>query len=484
MSTRPSAIASSSPSMRINSRMGRIKTIHFVGIGGSGMGGIAEVLINLGYQVQGSDLKPNAVTQRLESLGARVAFGHSASHVDGADVVVVSSAVSRENAEVAAALERRIPVVPRAEMLGELMRFREAIAVAGTHGKTTTTSLVASILAEGGEDPTFVIGGRLKSAGTNARLGAGRYLVAEADESDSSFMHLQPIIAIVTNIDNDHLITHEGNFERLKQSFVDFLHNLPFYGVAVLCVDDAELASVLERVGRPIVSYGVSDNADVRAVNIERCGLQTRFAVQRRGHKADLQVTVNLPGHHNVLNSLAAIAVATELGVADAAIQRALVAFQGIERRLQFIGDVNTPRGRISVVDDYGHHPTEIAATLDAVRQGYPNRRLVLAFQPHRYTRTHDLIDDFAKVLSSADALLVTEVYAAGEKPIKDADGRAICRAVRSRGRIEPVFVEKVEQLHESLAQLIENDDVVLVMGAGHIGAVAHELPAQLGGPA
>jgi UDP-N-acetylmuramate--alanine ligase len=329
-----------------------------------------------------------------------------------------------------------------------------------------------------------VIGGRLKSAGTNARLGAGRYLVAEADESDASFMHLQPIIAIVTNIDNDHLITHDGDFGRLKQSFVDFLHNLPFYGVAVLCVDDAEVAGILPRVGRPIVTYGVSEQADVRAIHIERRGLQTRFDVTRRGYSESLAVTVNLPGHHNVLNSLAAIAVATELGVDDAAIQRALLAFQGIDRRLQFIGDVDTPRGRVSVIDDYGHHPTEIAATLDAVRQGYAGRRLVLAFQPHRYTRTHDLIDDFAKVLSTADALLVTEVYAAGEKPIKDADGRAICRAVRSRGRIEPVFVEKVEDLHESLAGLIEDGDVVLVMGAGHIGAIAHDLPARLGGSA
>lgn len=470
--------------VRSNSRMGRIKTIHFVGIGGSGMGGIAEVLINLGYRVQGSDLKPNAVTQRLVSLGAKLFTGHQAEHVAGADVVVVSSAVPADNPEVAAAHERRLPVVPRAEMLGELMRFREAIAVAGTHGKTTTTSLVASILAEGGEDPTFVIGGRLKSAGSNARLGAGRFLVAEADESDASFMHLQPIISIVTNIDHDHLVTHEGDFERLKQSFVDFLHNLPFYGVAVLCTDDAETASVIGRVARPIVTYGVGDEADVRALNVQRRGLQTCFDVQRRGRGAVLPITVNLPGHHNVVNALAAIAVASELGIDDAAIQRALASFEGIERRLQFIADVQTPRGRISVIDDYGHHPTEIAATLDAVRQGYAGRRLVLAFQPHRYTRTHELIDDFAKVLSTADALLITEVYAAGEKPIKDADGRAICRAVRSRGRVEPVFVEKVEQLHESLAELVEDGDVVLVMGAGHIGAVAHELPAQLGEPA
>ena len=466
----------------MTSRMRRINTIHFVGIGGSGMGGIAEVLLNLGYSVQGSDLKPNNVTQRLAGLGAKIAQSHSAANIDGADVVVVSSAVAPDNPEVAAALQRRLPVVPRAEMLAELMRFRESIAVAGTHGKTTTTSLLASILAEGGEDPTFVIGGRLKSAGTNARLGTGRYLVAEADESDASFMHLQPIIAIVTNIDNDHLVTHAGDFERLKQSFVDFLHNLPFYGVAVLCIDDPVVASVLSKVGRPIVTYGFAESADMQVINMQRRGLQTRFDVRRKGHAQTLPVTVNLPGRHNVLNSLAAISVATELGVDDGAIQRALVSFQGIDRRLQLVGEVVTPRGRVTVLDDYGHHPTEIAATLDAVRQGYPDRRLVLAFQPHRYTRTHDLIDDFARVLSTADALLITEVYGAGEKPIKDADGRAVCRAVRSRGLVEPVFVEKAEDLDKSLSGLIADNDVVLVMGAGHIGAIANGLPAKLGG--
>jgi UDP-N-acetylmuramate--alanine ligase len=461
-------------------RMRRINAIHFVGIGGSGMGGIAEVLLNLGYRVQGSDLKPNAVTARLVALGARVAMGHSAVNVDGADVVVVSTAVSADNPEVAAALERRIPVVPRAEMLGELMRFSYSIAVAGTHGKTTTTSLVASILAEGGEDPTFVIGGRLKSAGTNARLGTGRYLVAEADESDASFMHLQPMIAIVTNIDNDHLSTHDGDFGRLKQSFVDFLHNLPFYGLAVLCVDDIHVRSILPLVGRPIVSYGLGEQADLRAVDVERRGLQSAFSVLRPGRDAPLPVVVNLPGTHNVLNSLAAIAVATELGIDDGAIQRALLRFQGVDRRLQLIGSVPLQGGEVTIIDDYGHHPTEIAATLDAVRQGYPGRRIVLAFQPHRYTRTRDLIDDFARVLSGADALLVTEVYAAGEAPIKGADGRAICRAVRGRGHVEPVFVEKVEQLAEPLRDLLRPGDVVLAMGAGHISAVAHELPTRL----
>jgi UDP-N-acetylmuramate--alanine ligase len=460
-------------------RMRRINTIHFVGIGGSGMSGIAEVLINLGYAVQGSDVKANSVTERLSKLGARISIGHAAANVDGADVVVVSSAVPKHNPEVEAAVARRIPVVPRAQMLGELMRFRYSIAVAGTHGKTTTTSLVASILAEGGEDPTFVIGGRLKSADSHARLGASRYLVAEADESDASFTHLQPLISIVTNIDNDHLVTHGGDFELLKQSFVQFLQNLPFYGLAVLCLDDVNVRSILRSVGRPTLTYGLSEEADVRALHVRRNGLQTTFDVARPG-AAPLQVTVNLPGTHNVLNALAAIAVAVELGIEDGAIQRALAGFQGIDRRLQHIADVETAVGRVTIVDDYGHHPTEVSATLEAVRQGYAGRRVVLAFQPHRYTRTHDLIDDFGKVLASADVLLVTEVYAAGEAPIAGADGRALCRAVRSRGQVEPLFVEKVEDLAESLKDVIRDGDVIITMGAGHISAVAHDLPARL----
>jgi UDP-N-acetylmuramate--alanine ligase len=476
---RPAVERRSSPDRR--DRMRRINTIHFVGIGGSGMGGIAEVLINLGYAVQGSDLKPNAVTRHLAGIGAKITLGHDAANIVGADVVVVSSAIAQGNPEIDAALRQRIPVVARAEMLGELMRFRYSIAVAGTHGKTTTTSLVASILAEGGEDPTFVIGGRLKSAGTNARLGAGRYLVAEADESDSSFTHLQPLIAIVTNIDNDHLVTHGGNFELLKHSFIEFLHNLPFYGLAVLCIDDANVRSIVKAVGRPIVSYGLdSEDADVRATNIRREGLQTTYDVVRAS-APPLRVTVNLPGTHNVLNSLAAIVVASELGIEDAAIQQALAHFQGIDRRLQHIADLDTQAGRITIIDDYGHHPTEVVATLEALRQGYPGRRIVLAFQPHRYTRTHDLIDDFSKALSTADALLVTEVYAAGETPIPGADGRAICRAVRGRGLVEPIFVEKVEELAGSLADVIRDGDVVVTMGAGHISAVSHELPERLG---
>jgi UDP-N-acetylmuramate--alanine ligase len=464
-----------------DNRMRRIQHIHFVGIGGSGMGGIAEVLINLGYDVRGSDLKPNAVTERLLGLGAKIAYGHDAANLGDADVVVVSSAVKPDNPELQAALARRLPVVQRAEMLGELMRFRYAIAVAGTHGKTTTTSLVASILAEGGEDPTFVIGGRLKSAGSNARLGAGRYLVAEADESDASFVHLQPMIAIVTNIDNDHLVTHDGDFARLKQSFVDFLHNLPFYGLAVLCADDEHVRDIVPRVGRPIITYGIEHEADVRASRITRRGPRTTFDVSRPGHAQPLSVTVNLPGTHNVLNSLAAIAVGSELGIADDALTRALENFQGIDRRLQVIGELTTSAGRATLIDDYGHHPTEVAATLDAIRQGWPNRRLVLAFQPHRYTRTRDLLDDFARVLSAADALLVTEVYAAGEAPIAGADGRAICRAVRTRGQVEPVFVEHVERLANALKAVLRDGDVVVTMGAGNIGAVAHELPVKLG---
>ena len=463
----------------MNARMRRIHRIHLVGIGGSGMGGIAEVLLNLGYEVQGSDLRANTVTERLERQGARIFVGHAAQNLGKADVVVVSSAVDRSNPEVAAALKARIPVVPRAEMLGELMRFRYAVAVAGTHGKTTTTSLVASVLAEGGLDPTFVIGGRLKSADSNARLGAGRYLVAEADESDASFMHLQPMIAIVTNIDNDHLGTHEGDFARLRQSFVDFLHNLPFYGLAVLCADDENVRTILGEVGRPIVTYGFAESADVRAVDVRPEGMRSLYRALRPG-LPPLDLAVNLPGRHNVQNSLAAVAVATELGVADSAIQKALAGFQGIDRRLQPLGEIAWDGGRALLVDDYGHHPTEVSATLEAVRQGWPGRRLVLAFQPHRYTRTRDLLDDFGRALGECDVLLVTEVYAAGETPIPGADGRAICRAVRSRGVIEPVFVERVDELAEALRGVLRDGDVVLTMGAGNIGAAAHELKARL----
>ncbi|MGH8238941.1 MAG: UDP-N-acetylmuramate--L-alanine ligase [Steroidobacteraceae bacterium] len=461
-------------------RMRRINRIHFVGIGGSGMGGIAEVLLNLGYQVQGSDLKPNAVTERLAQLGAQITLGHAAANVGKADVLVVSSAVQPDNPEVREAKERRVPIVQRAQMLAELMRFRYAIAVAGTHGKTTTTSMVASILAAGGLDPTFVIGGRLKSAGSNARLGTGNYLVAEADESDASFMHLHPMMAIVTNVDNDHLATHDGDFDRLKQSFIDFLHNMPFYGVAIVCVDDPVAASLLPSIARPVVTYGIEGDADIRAINIERQGTRTRFDVQRRGSQTLLPVQLNLPGTHNVLNSLAAVAVAVELNVAFDAIQAALANFHGVDRRLQQYGDVQTAAGRVTLIDDYGHHPTELAATLEAIRQGWPGRRIVLAFQPHRYTRTRDLLDDFARVLASVDALIVTEVYAAGEAPIAGADGKAICRAIRSHGRVEPLLVEKIEDLPRALIQIAHDGDVIVTMGAGSIGAAAAELPAAL----
>ena len=459
--------------------MRRIHTIHFVGIGGSGMSGIAEVLLNLGYAVQGSDLKAGEATRRLERLGARVMIGHRAEHVDGADVVVVSSAIDASNPEVAQALAGRVPVVKRAEMLGELMRFRYSIAVAGTHGKTTTTSLVASVLAEGGEDPTFVIGGRLKSAAANARLGAGRYLVAEADESDASFLHLQPMIAIVTNVDADHLGTHGGDFAKLKESFVEFLHNLPFYGLAIVCIDDAEAAGLIPSIARPYLTYGYGEDADVRAVNVDRRGVLSRFDVLRPGREP-LAVSLNLPGRHNVLNALAAIAVATELDVDDAAIQRALAGFQGIDRRLQWLGDVQVAAGRVTLVDDYGHHPTEVAATLEAARQGWPDRRVVLVFQPHRYTRTRDLLDEFARVLSEADALIVAEVYPAGEAPIAGADGKALCRAIRSRGRVEPVLLRSLDELPGALVDVLRDGDVVLTMGAGSIGAAAHDLPAAL----
>jgi UDP-N-acetylmuramate--alanine ligase len=463
-----------------SARMRRIESIHFVGIGGSGMGGIAEVLLNLGYRVSGSDLKGNAVTERLVRLGAEIHIGHRAEQVAHANVVVVSSAVAPDNPEVLAALARRVPVVPRAEMLGELMRFRESIAVAGTHGKTTTTSLIASVLAEGGEDPTFVIGGLLKSAGSNARLGAGRYLVAEADESDVSFMHLQPVIAVVTNIDNDHLGTHGGDFAKLEQSFVEFLHNLPFYGLAVLCADDQHVQGILARVGRPFLTYGLTDGADVRAHGLDRKRTGTAFSVTRPGRPQPLELVLNLTGTHNVRNALAAIAVASELGVDDAAIGRALAGFQGIERRMQYIGAAPIAHGSVSIVDDYGHHPTEIAATLEALRQAWPGQRLVLVFQPHRYSRTRDLLDDFARVLSDVEVLFVTEVYAAGEPRIKGADGRAICRAVRSRGKVEPVFLESVGQIAAALRGVLQDGDVVVTMGAGHIGAIAQELPSQL----
>ena len=460
-------------------KMRRIHCVHFVGIGGSGMSGIAEVMLSLGYAVQGSDLKANKQTKRLEDLGATVFIGHAREHIQNADAVVVSSAVDETNPEVAAAREAVLPVVQRAEMLAELMRFRYSIAVAGTHGKTTTTSLVASVLAEGGLDPTFVIGGRLKSADANARLGQGDYLVAEADESDASFVHLKPMLAIVTNVDADHMATYEGDLELLRDSFVEFLHNLPFYGLAILCTDDPGVQEIVGRVGRSMVTYGIDSPADVRARNIRYDSGKTRFDVVRADNEP-LSIELKLPGRHNVQNALAAIAVAAELSVGDDAVVHALENFEGIDRRFQSLGEVDTANGRVLVVDDYGHHPTELRATLEAARSGWPDRRLVLAFQPHRYTRTRDLLDDFAQVLTEADVLIVLDVYAAGEAPIAGADGRAVARAVRSRGAVEPVFVESLDSLEPVLADLLRDGDLLLTMGAGDIGAWVQTLPDRL----
>jgi len=457
--------------------MGRVRRIHFVGAGGAGMSGLAEVLHNLGYVVSGSDLRENAVTRRLNQLGVKVWVGHDARHVEACDAVVVSTAVAANNPEVVAARQRRIPVVPRAEMLAELMRFRYGIGVAGTHGKTTTTSLIASLLAGGGLDPTFVIGGQLNSAGSHARLGDGHYLVAEADESDASFLYLQPSLAVVTNIDADHLSTYEGDFERLRQTFIEYLHHLPFYGLAVLCLDDPEVCNVLPEVTRPVITYGIETAADVRAANLRQDGMQTHFTVARPGRDSQLQITLNLPGRHNVLNALAAIAVATELGVADAVIQQVLAGFEGIGRRFQMTGEA---AGRVLLIDDYAHHPREIAPTLAAVRAGWPERRLVVAFQPHRYTRTHDLFDDFVQVLSGVDALILGEVYPAGETPISGADGRALCRGIRARGHADPVFVENIADLPVVLKDILQDGDVLLTMGAGDIGAVAARLADEL----
>jgi UDP-N-acetylmuramate--alanine ligase len=461
-------------------RMGRTECIHFVGIGGAGMAGIAEVLISLGYRVRGSDLKSSAVTRRLEALGAEVCHGHAPEHVAGADVVVVSSAVPPDNAEILAARERRIPVIRRAQMLGELMRFRFGIAVAGTHGKTTTTSLVASVLAEAGLDPTFVIGGRLLGAGANARLGESKYLVAEADESDASFLHLQPMIAVVTNIDADHLGTYENDMEKLEQGFVDFLQNLPFYGLAVLCSDDEPVRSLIPTLGRRVVSYGFGERADLMAFDLERFGRRTRFKLRIKGSEAEPEpYDLNLPGRHNVLNSLAAIAVARELEIDPAAVRRALAAFSGIDRRLQVVGSVTTQRGPVTFVDDYGHHPTEIAATLAAARDAWPGRRIVVVFQPHRYTRTHALLDDFAQVLSTTEALILTSVYSAGEAPISGADSKALARAIRARGAVEPILVEEPDDVPDVLGNLLQAHDVVLTLGAGSIGALAPTLPGR-----
>ena len=454
----------------------KIKNIHFVGIGGSGMNGIAEVLLNLGFQVSGSDLAESAVTQRLQKLGASIHLGHDEKNLTLADAVVVSTAVSKDNPEVVAARARNIPVVPRAMMLAELMRLRQGIAIAGTHGKTTTTSLVASVLAKGGFDPTYVIGGRLNSSGTNARLGTGEFIVVEADESDASFLYLQPILAVVTNIDADHMETYGHDFGKLKQAFVDFLEHLPFYGRAMVCWDDANVREILPRISKAVTTYGFNEGAQIRAVNVRHVGGQMHFTALCRHNTVpiDLDVTLNLAGLHNVLNSLAAIAVGLEAGVEPAAIVAALAEFEGVGRRMQRYGEIALPNGgEFTLLDDYGHHPVEMAATISAVRGAFPGRRLVLAFQPHRYTRTRDLFEDFVKVLSGVDALALAEIYAAGEPPIVAADGRALMRALRVAGKEEAVFVEQVSQLPQSILQMVRAGDVVLTMGAGSIGGVA-----------
>ncbi|HTI48636.1 MAG TPA: UDP-N-acetylmuramate--L-alanine ligase [Casimicrobiaceae bacterium] len=456
----------------------KVKHVHFVGIGGAGMSGIAEVLANQGYRVSGSDLHASPATERLARLGVRVTIGHRAENAQGADAVVVSTAVAADNPEVTAARERDVPIVPRALMLAELMRLKQGIAVAGTHGKTTTTSLIASVLAEGGLDPTFVIGGRLLSVDANARLGKGDFLVAEADESDASFLYLSPVLAVVTNIDADHMETYGQDFDRLKRAFVDFVQRLPFYGVAVLCLDDPNVRDILPRIAKPVVTYGLAEEAKLRAVEVVNVGARMRFVARAPGTH-DLEIELALAGVHNVQNALAAIAVGREAGVDDVAIAKALAEFRGVGRRFQRYGDVALPGGgTFTLIDDYGHHPAEMRATLDAVRASFPARRVVLAFQPHRYTRTRDLFEDFVRVLSTVDALVLVDVYPAGEAPIVAADGRALARALRVAGKIEPVFVENVGEVAEAVRAVARPDDVVVTMGAGSIGSVSAQLAA------
>ncbi|MFL0796814.1 MAG: UDP-N-acetylmuramate--L-alanine ligase [Cellvibrionaceae bacterium] len=456
--------------------MRRIRRIHFIGIGGTGMCGIAEVILNQGYEVSGSDIAISAVTQRLTALGAEIKIGHAEDNVSNVDVVVTSTAIDPENPEVIAAKENRIPIIRRAEMLGELMRYRHSIAVAGTHGKTTTTSLVASVLAEGDKDPTFIIGGRLNSAGTNAKLGASRYLVAEADESDASFLHLQPMVSIVTNIDADHLETYEGDFERLKQTFVEFLHNLPFYGLAVLCVDDSVVREIIEQVSRPMLTYGFSEDADFTIRDLTFDKTESTFVVDRPDGRDSIAIKLNCAGRHNVLNATAAIAVATDEKISDSAIQTALENFQGVGRRFEHLGDFEVAGGTAMLVDDYGHHPREVQAVVDSVRNGWPERRLVMVYQPHRFTRTRDLYEDFVSVLSQVDVLVLLDVYSAGEKPIPSADGRSLARSIRQRGSVDPIFVADIEELPDVIAGLVQADDIVLTQGAGSVGRISKVL--------
>jgi len=455
--------------------MRRVKRIHFVGIGGAGMGGIAEVLLNEGYEISGSDIGENQVVKRLSALGASIVIGHKAENVAEASVIVVSTAINSDNPELVAAKELRIPVVRRAEMLAELMRFRHGIAIAGTHGKTTTTSLIASIFAQGQLDPTFVIGGLLNSAGTNARLGRSRYLIAEADESDASFLHLQPMVSVITNIDEDHMETYQGDFEKLKDTYIEFLHNLPFYGLAVVCIDNPVVRELLPRISRKVITYGFSEDADIRAVNFKQNGSVSHFTVEVAGNEP-LEMSVNLPGQHNVLNALAGVAVAKDEGVNDDAICQALTEFEGIGRRFEQLSNLSTDAGKMVLIDDYGHHPSEVKATVKAMRQGWPEKRLVMVFQPHRFSRTRDLYEDFVEVLSEVDCLFLLDVYGAGEAPIPSADSKSLARSIRQRGQIEPVYVSDADQLPELLAAQLQDNDMVITQGAGSIGVVARNL--------
>lgn len=457
------------PSMR------RVNQIHFVGIGGAGMGGIAEVLLNEGYVVTGSDIAESAVTNRLISLGAKIYFSHDASNVAEANVVVVSSAIKADNVEVVAALEKRIPVIQRAQMLAELMRFRHGIAIAGTHGKTTTTAMISMIYTQAGLDPTFVNGGLVKSAGTNAYLGCSRYFIAEADESDASFLHLQPMVSVVTNIEPDHMETYHGNFEEMKQTYVNFLHNLPFYGLAVMCADDPVLVELIPQVGRQVITYGFSEDADYRIENYEQTGFQGHYTVITPSKKR-IEVLLNVPGQHNALNATAALAVAKEEGIGDEAILAALADFQGAGRRFDQLGEFIRPNGKVMLVDDYGHHPTEVAVTIQAARQGWQNKRVVMIFQPHRYSRTRDLFDDFVQVLSQVDVLIMLDVYAAGEAPITGADSRALCRSIRNLGKIDPIFVADHAQLAEIMDQVLQDGDLILAQGAGNVSKLSRQL--------
>jgi UDP-N-acetylmuramate--alanine ligase len=463
--------------------MRRIQRVHFVGIGGAGMSGIAEVLINQGFEVSGSDLVESGTTRHLRQLGVQLHLGHDASHVREADVLVISSAVDASNPEIVAAREARIPVVPRAEMLAELMRFRRGIAVAGTHGKTTTTSLTASLLAEAGLDPTFVIGGLLNAWGSHARLGEGQYLVAEADESDGSFLLLQPVVALVTNIDRDHLEAYEQSFDNLRKAFLEFLHHLPFYGAAVLCIDDPHVAEMVPSVTRAVVTYGLSEAADVRATGIRQEGRMMHFLAHLPGQAEPLAVSLNLPGVHNVRNALGAMAIAWDIGLDVASIVPSLATFQGICRRFAEVGEFELANGRVRVVEDYGHHPSELQATTTAAREGWPDRRIVVVFQPHRYTRTRDLFDEFSQVLSTADAVVLTDIYAAGESPIDGIDSGALCQSIRARGRINPVLISDVHDLPRDLPAMLEDGDLVLLLGAGNIGHVAQAIREKGFGP-